>query len=64
MNVVTAALVVVGEALGFIKKRNQDKNAADVKAAQIKQDVQDEKARITTDVARGDADAVRRDLAE
>jgi hypothetical protein len=59
-----AILGIIDKALGIFKNRQEENNAADVKAAQIKQDVVNEKDRITKAVAARDTGATARDLAE
>lgn len=52
------------EMLGFASQRTALKNAPDVKAAKVAQNEVNAQAAIKTDVARKDADAIRKDLAE
>lgn len=59
-----AIFQTIGAALGLVAQKDAQKNAADVKAAQEAQDAEDEKGRIEGDVAKGDLNAIQKDVAE
>lgn len=61
---VTAFFQSIAQVFGFVNKRTDLKNAADVKAAAIATDEQKQIDQINKDVADGDVDAMRKDIAE
>lgn len=63
MNFLSAFFRAIAETMGFVNKRTDLKNAPDVKAAAIAVDEQKQVDRINNDVAKGDIDAIRKDVA-
>lgn len=61
---ITQGLRAFAETIGLINKRTDLKNAPDVKAAAIATDEQKQIDKINKDVANGDLDAMRKDIAE
>jgi hypothetical protein len=61
---ILSGIQFVGSLLGLIAQKDAQANEADVKAAKEAQDTEDERARITADVSKGDIDEIRKDIAE
>lgn len=63
-NAISNFFSAVGAALGLVKQRDAEKNAADVKAAAVAVDEQKASDAETKAVSGGDLEQVRKDLAE
>jgi hypothetical protein len=64
VNLLTPILDIAASLLGIARRRNEDKNAPDVKAAAKAQQEVDQEGKETKAVAEQDADAVRKGLSE
>jgi uncharacterized protein YyaL (SSP411 family) len=61
---IVAFVQLLANVTGIWKSKDDQKNAEDVKAAAANQAQVDEKNRIENDVAKGDIDAIRKDVSE